>query len=285
MAHQEVNEMGLLSYNYDLEDPTGQIDNNTNEKDPHKEPMISPKLGQTQPAVSSPSSAPPTKVTQCNRFCVQVFYWVPIRTLGLFGSLALFVFPFLDAKFNKPSPVAWLLGWYICAFALVGLFIESPTWWLTRTAQTQIFKWARFLRRTSGRAGFYIVVSSLTFANTDDGTTISMFAGIYMIAVSLIMLLFSVLAAKQLHLMFDHMGANGDLNVPLQQRILSHYEQLDGERTKKIGAPQLYKFAQDVLNRKLSNSERYTIQLYLDVSCNGYITPEDWTKQFMRSNT
>lgn len=32
-------------------------------------------------------------------------------------------------------------------------------------------------------------------------------------------------------------------------------------------------------------SENYTIRLYLDVSCNGHITAEDWAKQFMKAKT
>eukprot|EP00483_Globobulimina_turgida_P005942 UN05952 len=118
-----------------------------------------------------------------------------------------------------------------------------------------------------------------------------MFAGIYMILVAGLMLLFSGLAAKQLHLMHNYMidgdefQKNGYDQNQLSQRILSYYSQIDTERTKKIGAPQLSKFAEKSLKRKLSNSERYTIQCYLDVSCNGYITPTDWTTQFIKSST
>ena len=66
-------------------------------------------------------------------------------------------------------------------------------------------------------------------------------------------------------------------------KIQNHYIRLDINRSRKLGANELYKFSQDALNRKLSNSERYTLQCYLDVTCNGYITPQDWTKQFLNS--
>merc|ERR1712130_1067747 len=107
------------------------------------------------------------------------------------------------------------------------------------------------------------------------------------------MILFSRLAAKQLHQMRNYMiksGNNDDKDVEvdqnaLAQRFFSFYHGIDFERSRKIGSSNLHKFAEQSLNRKLSNSERYTIQCYLDVSCFGYITPEDWTKQFMKSST
>ena len=121
-----------------------------------------------------------------------------------------------------------------------------------------------------------------------------MVAGIYLVCVSALMMLFSRLAATQLHQMHDYMR-NGqgmddgnDVDVDpnaLAQRFCSYYHGIDFERSRKIGSNNLYKFAEQSLKRKLSNSERYTIQCYLDVSCRGYITPEDWTMQFMKSSS
>jgi len=188
----------------------------------------------------------------------------------------------------------WFLGWYIQAFAILAMFIESPTWWLTKRVQLRVYFFARFLRRTSGRAFFYISLSVMAFA---EGVSITMIAGIYLLMVAMLMLLFSRLAAKQLHQMHDYMRVNGqqqmaDQNVDLDvdqkalaQLFFAYYNGVDFEKSRKIGSQNLHKFAEQSLSRKLSNSERYTIQCYLDVSCVGYITPEDWVKQFMKSKT
>merc|ERR1719445_2361837 len=126
--------------------------------------------------------------------------------------MALFILPFLDVKFQSGITfVEWLLYCYIQIFALVAIFIESPTWVLTRKVQLNLYKWCRLLRRTWGRAFFYISVSMLTFAELQGGAviTLSMFAGIYMAALSLVMLMFSVMAAKQYRLMFEYMASGG----------------------------------------------------------------------------
>jgi hypothetical protein len=242
-------------------------------------------------------SAPEANMGVC-AWCVALFYWIPIRYLAWLGAMALFILPFLDVKFQSGITfVEWLLYWYIQLFALIAIFIESPTWILTRKVQLNLYKYCRLLRRTWGRAFFYIIVSMLTFAELQGGTvmTLSMFAGIYMSALSVLMLMFSVMAAKQYRLMYSYMASGGseerligdefqgDLHVDadkLYSRVASYFNELDHDRDGKIGANELHSFAEHALRRNLSNAERYTIQLFLDCSCNGYITKQDWCKQF-----
>lgn len=108
--------------------------------------------------------APEANLGLC-AWCVALFYWIPIRYLAFMGSMALFILPFLDVKFQSGITfVEWLLYWYIQIFALIAIFIESPTWILTRKVQLNLYKWCRLLRRTWGRSMFYISVSMLTFA-------------------------------------------------------------------------------------------------------------------------
>ena len=129
--------------------------------------------------------------------------------------------------------------------------------------------------------------------------TLSMFAGIYMTALSLLMLAFSVMAAKQYRLMYEYMASGGSEErligdefqgndgldaQKLYSRVSSYFNELDHDRDGKIGAGELHSFAEHALKRNLSNAERYTIQLFLDCSCQGYITKEDWCKQFCTYN-
>ena len=182
-------------------------------------------------------------------------------------------------------------------FGILGLFIESPTWWLTKVmylqstlimfhselflvvfcliasvqkVQLKIFFYARFLRRTSGRALFYFSVSLCCFAGVNEtGVNVTMFAGVYMIGVSLLMLVFGKLAAKQLHEMSSYMRHNGqidgdhvdnidnfkeDPDAHLKERLMNYYTQIDSDRTDKIGSKELHNFATQALKRNLSNS-------------------------------
>ena len=112
-------------------------------------------------------------------WCIALFYWIPIRYLCFMGSMALFILPFLDVRFQTGITfVEWLLYWYIQLFAIIAIFIESPTWILTRKIQLTIYKWCRILRRTWGRAVFYISISLLTFAEL-QGIHYSHFLNIY----------------------------------------------------------------------------------------------------------
>mmetsp|Transcript_29557 Transcript_29557/g.47004 ORF Transcript_29557/g.47004 Transcript_29557/m.47004 type:complete len:423 (-) Transcript_29557:325-1593(-) len=243
-------------------------------------------------------------------WCTALFYWIPIRYLAWLGSMALFVLPFLDVRFQSGMTfVEWLLYWYIQLFAIVAIFVESPTWILTKRIQLTIYKWCRILRRTWGRALFYISISLLTFAELQGGAkiTLSMFAGIYMCILSVIMLFFSMLSAKQYRLMRLYMATGGNLNGKqivklvgdeyqdnadnakkvenvdydkMVSRVASYFNELDQDRDGRIGAAELHAFAEQALRRNLSNAERYTLQTFLDNGCNGFISKTDWIQQF-----
>ena len=131
-----------------------------------------------------------------------------------------------------------------------------------------------------------------------------MFAGIYMTGLSFIMFMFSGLAAKQYRLMYWYMATGGNLNGKdikivgdeyqdedgqkskdieynkIVSRVASYFNELDHDKDGRIGAHELHSFAEQALKRNLSNSERYTLQTFLDCSCNGYISRQDWIKQF-----
>eukprot|EP00485_Elphidium_margaritaceum_P012440 CAMPEP_0202688006 /NCGR_PEP_ID=MMETSP1385-20130828/3539_1 /ASSEMBLY_ACC=CAM_ASM_000861 /TAXON_ID=933848 /ORGANISM="Elphidium margaritaceum" /LENGTH=334 /DNA_ID=CAMNT_0049342875 /DNA_START=24 /DNA_END=1028 /DNA_ORIENTATION=+ len=329
MADVEVNEMGLLDdFNYE-EHPQGQIDmsdefavdqKKSNKKSKKKQEHFTEiaidsnaynDLNANDNASTNKNSnnnnnnnnlhnvdnAKPNQnnnLSDCQRFTMGVFNWIQLRSLCFFGNLAIFIFLILDAKFNSPGFLEWVLSWYIWIFSAVGMLIESPTWWLTKTVQLKIYLYARFLRRASGRAFFYTSVAMLSFAGVQDHVTITMFAGIYMLVVSIMLMVFSMMAAKQMKAMFAYMMSGADEDTqqmnPAEQegspadKMAAWYHRLDHNRTNKLGADGLYSLGQHALNRKLSNSERYAIQCYLDDGCNGFIKIEDWCKQFLNCN-
>ena len=176
---EEVNEMGLLDdFAYEVEEPKGLIDESDSTfltqqknkplspKDKIKQKIFKKKEKDSQQSLYNDqqeknqninnNNVEATKLTQCQVFCTGIFYWIPIRSLCFFGGVALFVLPIIDAKFGSPSFMEWMLSWYIWIFAIITMFIESPTWFLTQRVQLKIFFYARFLRRASGRAFFYV---------------------------------------------------------------------------------------------------------------------------------
>lgn len=77
-------------------------------------------------------------------------------------------------------------------------------------------------------------------------------------------------------------GSEGD---EMEGKFLKKYDELVALNTEgKLGSMQIAKLAKDA-GRELSNSERHAIQTYLDESCNGYVSKEDFMKQFLRLST
>eukprot|EP01083_Nonionella_stella_P104652 300269_1 len=95
----------------------------------------------------------------------------------------------------------------------------------------------------------------------------------------------SVIIIKNVQLVGDEYQENNNMDYDkLESRVTSYFNDLDSDGDGKIGANELHQFAEEALKRSLSNSERYTLQAFLDCSCNGYISREDWTKQFCNYN-
>ena len=121
MAHDnDVNEMGLLdAFNYEVDEPQGQIDGSNDFEKKQKKKRLS--LGKKQKSDdfteisikndnnynnidnnnnnngNNMNSGPQQSGTlsESNKFCIGIFYWIPIRSLGLFGGLALFILPII----------------------------------------------------------------------------------------------------------------------------------------------------------------------------------------------
>ena len=58
------------------------------------------------------------------------------------------------------------------------------------------------------------------------------------------------------------------------------FDELDNDSDARIGSAEITKAANQAA-RDLSNSERQAIQTFLDESCNGFVSKEDWMKQFV----
>ena len=91
---------------------------------------------------------------------------------------------------------------------------------------------------------------------------------------------FSILAASKFCVIrrFIAAGSEGD---ELVARFERKYDELESKRNdKKIGSAEIIFIAGEA-GKELSNAERHAIQTFLDESCNGFVTKEDWMKQMV----
>ena len=164
------------------------------------------------------------------------------------------------------------------------MFIEAPTFICTRYFQLKIFFWFRILSRLWGRAWFYLFICILCFGEfeADNPAEFTIGAGFYLFIIALLSFIFSKLAANKLQRIFIYIAA-GTEEDELETNLITSYKSLTSINIEnaKLGSDEIHKIAKDA-GRPLSNAERYCIQTYLDESCNGFISIDDWIKQFKR---
>mmetsp|Transcript_5048 Transcript_5048/g.4416 ORF Transcript_5048/g.4416 Transcript_5048/m.4416 type:complete len:298 (+) Transcript_5048:126-1019(+) len=216
-------------------------------------------------------------------YMVNLCNWFPLRLFCFAGGAGLVACTILDFIFNGDSFIQWIIRVYLLFFGLVTMMIESPTWTCTRWFQTRIYFWFRILSRMWGRAWFYLFITILCFGEFDqeDPAEFTIVAGFYLIFIAILSFIFSRLSAKKLNRMYEFVAA-GTENDEMEGRFIKKYDVLVSVNTEgKMGSMEITKLAKDA-GRGLANSERHAIQTYLDESCLGYVTKEDFMKQFLR---
>jgi len=215
-------------------------------------------------------------------FCIKLMNWFPIRLAAFGGGVLLLACPILDFIIGKPKFIQAFIYIYLMGFGLVAIASESPSWKGTRKAQLGIFFWFRLMSRMWGRAWFYLFVSVLCFAgvNGESGAVFTIICGVYLCFISLASFVFSRMAGKKFARLreFIAAGAEGDQMVG---RFMRKFDELDkGGKEGTIGSAEIVKVMEQA-GRTISNSERHAIQTFLDESCNGYVSKEDWMKQLV----
>jgi len=215
-------------------------------------------------------------------FCINLFNWFPLRLFSFIGGGILIVGPILDLVFGSPAFIQFFIYLYLIAFGVTTMMVEAPTWTCTRYFQLKFFFWFRLLSRMWGRAWFYLFVSILCYApiGTDSGAIFTVVAGVYITFISIASFLFSRMAGKKFGRMreFIAAGAEGD---ELEGRFMRKFDELDlGGKPGTIGSVEIVKLAEQA-GRTISNSERHAVQTFLDESCNGFVSKEDWMKMFV----
>jgi len=231
-------------------------------------------------------------------FIIKIIQWFPLRFFAMIGGILLVVFPIVDIITNRPTFTTFFIFAYIIIFGFIIFCIESPTFTLSRKVQTGVSFWFRLLSRTWGRAWFYLFISFLCFGNVasrskskkNTDTTeenkktffITIIAGVYLIIISLLSFIFGRLAAKKYQRMYIFMAA-GTEGDQLIGNLIRKFDELDQDQDGRLGSEDITKLAEQS-GRTLSNAERHAIQSFLDESCNGYVSKEDWMKQWTTYN-
>jgi len=219
-------------------------------------------------------------------FCIRILNWFPIRYACWLGGIVLMVGVIMDFIFNKDAFIQFLLRVYLLVFALVIIVIEAPIFRFSRNAQLKLFFWFRVLSRMWGRAWFYFFVTVLCFGefDADNPAEFTIIAGFYLMVITAASFLYSKLAAMKYNRIYQYIaaGAEGEM---LEMNLAKKWDQLAASNNEqKVGSFEIIKVAAEA-GRELSNAERHAVQAYLDESCNGHVTKEDWMKQFGRLKT
>ena len=81
--------------------------------------------------------------------------------------------------------------------------------------------------------------------------------------------------------MYEYVAA-GTEGEEMEMRFSQKYDELvPPDSGRNMGSAEVVKLAKQA-GRELANSERHAVQTYLDESCNGHVTKDDFMKQFLR---
>jgi hypothetical protein len=214
---------------------------------------------------------------------VKCFDWVPLRWFLFIGGILLTLLSIIDLmKYgNNPKGMNNFIFVFVFIAGIVVMSIEGPLTFLTRRFQLGIYFWFRLLSRLWGRAWFYLFVAILCFAQSPFVTATS-FAGFYLICWVPLMFVISRRAALKYQRMYIYTSGGAEGKERLQ-KFAEKFDDLDITKSGFITSTNLSLLAIQS-GRSLSNAERHAIYSFLDVSCNGKISKEDFIKQFRDHN-
>jgi len=110
----------------------------------------------------------------------------------------------------------------------------------------------------------------------------SYIVGIWIFIVAIAMFIYSRLAALKYVRIYIFISS-GSESTDLKQKFDAKFDEMDLDRDGKIGSLEIVKIASQA-GRTLTNAERHAIQTFLDESCNGSVSKEDWWTQFSTHN-
>lgn len=169
---------------------------------------------------------------------------------------------------------------YLIIFGVLTILVEAPTFAGIRRIQLGIFFWFRLMSRMWGRAWFYIWVSLICFRLNNNAFAI--IVGVYLVLIAVLMFIYSRFAATKYARLYIFISAGAE-DDGAKAKFEAKFDELDLDRDQFIGSIELVKVAAQS-GRTLSNTEIHALLCFLDTSCNGRISKEDWMKTFAAYN-
>lgn len=190
---------------------------------------------------------------------IKCWNWLPLNLFAFIGGCLMVTLPLLDIIFNSDLGfISFLLFVYLLIFGIMTMFIEAPSFKLTRWMQLKVYFWFKFLGRMWGRSWFYLFSSILCFAELDNAeVSAASFAGFYLIAISIIGFVFSRLSGKLHRRIFEFVAAGTEAVVSdeLLGRFMRKFDELDTDADGRIGSKELFMLGRQA-NREMTNTER-----------------------------
>jgi len=232
------------------------------------------------PMLKNAHVAPTKEQPNC---LVKCFDWMPLRWFLLLGGFILISFSVLDMALfgRKVKGIGNFIFFCVLIAGILIVIMEGPVTIITRRFQLGLYFWFRILSRLWGRAWFYLFISLLCFGQSPF-ITATTFGGFYLICWVPIMFVVSRNAARKYQRMFVFVSAGAE-GQERDLKFAHKFDELDLARRGFIESTALSLLAAQA-GRRLSNAEIHSIQTFLDVSCNGKISREDFIKQFRDHN-
>jgi len=257
--------------------------------------------------------------------CNKCYNWFPLGVFAWIGGWLLLICVIVDMITTRTGFVAFWLYVYLIVGALLILVIDLPLVWSMRVAfvvraQIVIYDYVKLFRRIWGRSILYLImmITCGSFVQENgDFSSVSWVAGPYMLALIILSLIFSVIAAKKYMAVREYIikatviqrdmdeediqlqKSVSRLVIPdeeeqkqrhadfemdeeiVMKKLISKFDELDADNTGKLNIQQISKLGEECGNA-FSNAEKHAIFLLLDKECNGAITKPSWILQLKK---
>mmetsp|Transcript_39089 Transcript_39089/g.62424 ORF Transcript_39089/g.62424 Transcript_39089/m.62424 type:complete len:336 (-) Transcript_39089:100-1107(-) len=250
------------------------------------------------------------------------YNWFPLGVFAWLSGWLLIACGIGDLVVMKTNFIEFWMYVYLLVGALVILVVDMPlslnnTLKFVVKLQLVIFDWVKLFRRIWGRCVLYLImmVTCGSFlANDDDPSdfrSVPWIAGLYLLVIIVLSLIFSWLAAKKYNVvrqyiieatvierdleqeddaevrqmsnvsqMIDARKSEVDEEI-VMKKLISKFDQLDVAKSGKLQMNEIAQLGEECGNA-FSAAEKYAIFLLLDKESNGVITKPEWILQLKK---
>ena len=257
--------------------------------------------------------------------CNKCYNWFPIGIFAWLGGWLLILCAIIDMFTTNISFTQFFVIAYLICGGLLILIVELPAIFLRknkqkgffRKLQLKIYEWLKLLQRMWGRAvlNFLLIIMCYSEMDGDKFRSLPWIAGIYLIVIMVLYVVFSKLAARKYNALFlyiqqTEINVNVDVNINvnispsddelkepqnqsskggddddeelLTKKFKQKFAEIDRDNDGKVRSQDIAQLAIEA-DLELSNSEVHAIFTFLDEDCNGVIVELDWMRMWLKN--